>query len=253
MAPHRHASRLGGFTLIELLTVIAMMSILATLLLSAISAAQKKSRQTVCLGNLRQITLATELYLDEFGKRPRSLSSLARKPAILPNSRTLLCPQDPIQRGTAGRPGKTNDAWGNLVNHSQQPSQFAVNKDIEEPSWEQELIVTQESRPFSYLHPLFWVKPAWRHLLQISRTLTGISVCELHGVRISDPARLAIVERQPFLAWEGLTLRAQQDGAVVLRRLFHGNETGGGSPLIPIRINDYPWEYYSDQWTPLVN
>ena len=228
-----------------------MMAILATLLLSAIAAAQKKSRQTVCLGNLRQIILASELYLDEIGKRPRSLSSLARKPAILPNPRSLLCPQDPVRRGTAGTVGKTNDAWGNLVNHSQQPAKFAVNKDIEELSWEQELIVTQESRPFSYLHPLFWVKPAWRHLLQIGGTLTGISVCELHGVRISDPSRLAIIERQPFLAWEGLTLRAQRDGAVVSRRLFHGNEMGVGSPLIPIRIDDYPWEYYSDQWTPL--
>lgn len=246
-------ARLRAFTLIELLTVIAIVAILATLLLSAVAAAQKQSRQTVCLGNLRQIIVATELYFDDVGKRPRSLSSLARKPAILPNPRSLLCPQDPMQRRTAGVPGRTNEAWGNLVNHSQQPAQIAVNKDIEEPSWEQELIVTQESRPFSYLHPLFWVKPAWRHLLQIGGPLTGISVCELHGVRISDPARLAIVERQPFLAWEGLTLRAQRDGAVVSRRLFHGNESGGGSPLIPIRINDYPWEYYVDQWTPLGN
>ena len=93
-----------------LLWLAAPAAILATLLLSAVAAAQKQSRQTVCLGNLRQIIVAAELYFDDVGKRPRSLSSLARKPAILPNPRSLLCPQDPMQRRTAGVPGRTNEA-----------------------------------------------------------------------------------------------------------------------------------------------
>ena len=58
-------SRSAGFTLIELMTVVAVIGILATLILSGMAGAKKRSRQTVCAGNLRQVALAVELYQDE--------------------------------------------------------------------------------------------------------------------------------------------------------------------------------------------
>jgi prepilin-type N-terminal cleavage/methylation domain-containing protein/prepilin-type processing-associated H-X9-DG protein len=56
----------SGFTLVELLAVMAVIATLAGMLLPALARAKDRGRQASCFNNLRQVALATRLYMDDY-------------------------------------------------------------------------------------------------------------------------------------------------------------------------------------------
>jgi prepilin-type N-terminal cleavage/methylation domain-containing protein/prepilin-type processing-associated H-X9-DG protein len=54
-----------GFTLIELLVVVAIIALLVAILLPALQRARDQTRTSVCLANLKQLSLAFVMYADE--------------------------------------------------------------------------------------------------------------------------------------------------------------------------------------------
>lgn len=59
--------RTVGFTLIELLVVIAIIGILTAMVFPVFARAREKARQSVCLSNLKQLSLAILMYTEDNG------------------------------------------------------------------------------------------------------------------------------------------------------------------------------------------
>lgn len=64
-----------GFTLIELLVVIAIIGILATLAVVALQNARKNARDAKRIADIKQIQTALELYFNDVGEYPASITS----------------------------------------------------------------------------------------------------------------------------------------------------------------------------------
>ena len=58
-------ARRTGFTLIEMLVVIAIIGMLAGMVFPVFVRAKERARQSVCISNLKQLSLAMRMYLDD--------------------------------------------------------------------------------------------------------------------------------------------------------------------------------------------
>lgn len=64
-----------GFSLVELIAVIGIIGLLLSLLLPAVQSARSAARSMLCSNNLRQTSLAVELYKTAYGRMPSGTNS----------------------------------------------------------------------------------------------------------------------------------------------------------------------------------
>jgi len=202
-----------AFSLIELLTVIAIIAVLASLLLTALMSAKRRSRTVTCTGNLHQFTLALNMFMDDSSGHRPSVDDLISS-GDLASPKSLICPED-----------KTGD-WGQLVQTEGEASLFVgfpTNS------------LTLSTNNYSYLlHPLSWSDAEWKTLITAG-SRAGVAACQLHGLgNQNSPA----VEN-----YSGLLLRAQLDGSVIRRQFFwtplSSNPPSGGSGAAPANVNGF--------------
>jgi prepilin-type N-terminal cleavage/methylation domain-containing protein len=190
-----------GFTLIELLTVIAIIAVLATLLSSGLASAKRKARKAASTSNLRQISLAVNIYLDDHAKRPDAFISMVTNKYL--TARVLICPED-----------RTTN-WAGL---SSAGGRFTGPSGVDG-------LFQSADVPHSYFESFSQDDLLWQ---QVLRTPSGgLAACQLHGIGRQSK------EFASIHAFQGLLLRALKHGAVVQRQFFWGESsiTSGPPPI----------------------
>ncbi len=208
-----------GFTLIELLVVIAIIAILSAILFPVFAQAREKARQTSCLSNLRQSSLALVLYAQDFDESLPLLrgadSWIYKAQPYLKSFSVLRCPSDtstnwvpdptqPLAYSTSLR--ATSYGLNGFLNPilSGQPNPYASLAAVERPASVILLTETATSFTENYVHAHVWPTRHWligKNLpddVQTDRHSGGFTVGYLDGhtkwVRWSqvwwqDPAR----------------------------------------------------------------
>lgn len=138
-----------GLTLIELLLVVVIIALLVALLLPVVHSVRRRSYESVCTSNLRQIHAAYALYLQDYGQSSPFFVNLM---GYIKGSGVVRCPADPYPRGAAWRYSAT---MGREINTS-------------------------------YIYYLPGVED-WHSILAGVDANHGIIVCVLHGQPTSPP------------------------------------------------------------------
>jgi prepilin-type processing-associated H-X9-DG protein len=111
-----------AFTLVELLVVIATIALLAALLLPAVGKAKDHTKRTVCLNNLRQMSLGSQMYADSSSDGAYSHTHNIGDddltwlyPTYVPTLKTYICPatQNYIRTDVTDHKGRYKDLMHN--------------------------------------------------------------------------------------------------------------------------------------------
>ena len=105
-----------GFTLLELLVVVAIISLLATILFPVFQSVRETARRTACMSNCRQLGMATIEYCQDYdGYLPAAYTDLPPTNGLLQtwqdmiypyvkNAQTYICPDEMGTAGTGTHP-----------------------------------------------------------------------------------------------------------------------------------------------------
>ncbi len=179
--------RKDGFTLIELLVVIAIITILAAILFPVFTAAREKARQSTCASNLKQLSIALQMFAEDHdGRFPcaffnnRDIAFGPEMPAqwkgaifrYLKTTQVFICPSDPFgaeKRVFVAERKQFDEPASYRLNNTlvqRDPFDFApavpyTLSDVKNPS---ELILLCESKPFPGNNPVSQGGTEWNQV-----------------------------------------------------------------------------------------
>lgn len=108
-----------GYTLLEVLVTMTIIAILVTILSPVTSKAIAKAKAIRCVGNLKNVSWALEMYLNDYGAYPEDedFDLRERLAEYVDNERVFTCPNDPDPDGNSYEKlyvQRSGRVWGEL-------------------------------------------------------------------------------------------------------------------------------------------
>ena len=239
-----------GFTLIELLVVIAIIAVLMGILMPALNRARLQGKRAVCMGNLKQISLAWIMYADENDDEivsadthtdnedawvkyedDNNATEEEKLEGITTGTLYPFCSNVKSYRCPTGVRGEVVtytivDAMNGYSGHAWSKGRtFKKRMKIKEPATR--IVFLDEGRLSSNSWSIWYTKPAWWD--QITKRHgqgTTVSFADGHGeyYKWSDP-RTTEVAKQDFIWWQATgrnTDMAEQENNKDLEKVQRG-------------------------------
>ncbi len=214
-----------GFTLIELLVVIAIIAILAAILFPVFAQARDKARQTACLSNMKQASLAVIMYQQDYDETfPLTTQEVLGETynydmswvkAVQPYSKNLqmfVCPNGAYDTSTDGKPDADPTHSGKAGSETAQSTWVTIGGPVASyglPPTQQVLQGTNNVKNYAYFGPTPYVTynpaPLWQGLGGFADVqsagacfIPGFVTPSLANAQLARPAEEVLIEENQF-------------------------------------------------------